>query len=143
MNIFTFTGRLGKDADIRYTASGIPVACFTAANDIGFGDKKRTQWVKCTIWGKLAESGVIPYLTKGREVAISGEVTLDEYTARDGTNKASLSVRVVDLTLIGAKGANSTPKEEAFENTKDLWETPAAAAKPSTVSNGFDDELPF
>lgn len=142
MNIFSFTGRLGRDVDIRYTTGGTPVAVFTAANDVGFGDKKRTQWIKCTLWGKQAESGVIPYLTKGREVAVTGEVTLDEYIGRDGANRASLNVRVVDVTLIGGKAANTPHKEEAAATavTRDLWEDAPRHAK---ANGGFDDELPF
>lgn len=49
MNVFSFTGRLGRDVDTRYTTNGTPVASFTAANDVGFGDNKKTQWVKCTL----------------------------------------------------------------------------------------------
>ncbi|MEW6354540.1 MAG: single-stranded DNA-binding protein [Pseudomonadota bacterium] len=142
MNIFSFTGRLGRDAEVRYTSGGTPVATFTAANEIGFGERKRTQWIKCTLWGKLAESGVIPYLTKGREVAVTGEVTLDEYIARDGANKASLNVRVIDVTLVGGKSetAHRQPAivEESQETTRDFWETPENRADIE-----FDDELPF
>ncbi len=140
MNIFSFTGRLGRDADMRYTTGGTPVASFIVANDIGFGERKKTQWIKCAMWGKSAESGVISHLTKGREVAITGEVALDEYTLKDGTNKASLSVRVIDLTLVGGKNtaAAANKEEDALEKSRELW-------KPiiNGRNNGFEDELPF
>lgn len=80
---------------------------------------------------------MIPYLTKGREIAVTGEVTLDEYTGKDGAHKASLNVRVTDLTLVGGRG-NAIQEEEAFESPQGLWQS--AARRPI---NDLDDELPF
>ncbi|SMH59900.1 single-stranded DNA-binding protein [Azospirillum agricola] len=100
MNVWTFTGRLGADGELRTTQSGEKVLGFRVANDVGFGDRKTTQWVDCSIWGRRAES-LAPHLTKGKAVVISGEVTLREFEKRDGTRGAGLSVRVAEIDFTG------------------------------------------
>ena len=91
------TGRLGKDAEVRQTQSGA-VAGFSVATDVGFGDRKQTLWFDCSIWGKRAESGLIQYLTKGQQVAISGD-----YSEREHEGKVYKQIRVDDLDLMGGK----------------------------------------
>lgn len=95
-----FPGRLGADGELRTTQSGEKVLGFRVANDVGFGDRKTTQWVDCSIWGRRAES-LAPHLTKGKSVVVSGEVTLREYEKRDGTRGAGLSVRVAEIDFTG------------------------------------------
>ncbi|WP_244442532.1 single-stranded DNA-binding protein [Azospirillum lipoferum] len=85
---------------MRTTQSGEKVLGFRVANDVGFGDRKTTQWVDCSIWGRRAES-LAPHLTKGKSVVVSGEVTLREYEKRDGTRGAGLSVRVAEIDFTG------------------------------------------
>ena len=54
MNKITATGRIAADAEVRFTPSGDPVASFRIASDVGFGDKKTTNWFSCQVWGALA-----------------------------------------------------------------------------------------
>ena len=100
MNVWTFTGRLGADGELRTTQSGEKVLGFRVANDVGFGERKTTQWVDCSIWGRRAEA-LAPHLTKGKQVVVSGEVTLREFEKRDGTRGAGLAVRVNEIDLTG------------------------------------------
>lgn len=110
MNKIIFTGRLGRDAELRYTPAGKAVCSFSVANDIGYGGKKKTQWIKCTLWDKRAEA-LAPMLTKGKEVTIEGEVTLDEYPKKDGSHGASLAVRVGDVALHGGESAHNSGED--------------------------------
>lgn len=99
-NVFIFTGRIGNDAEIRYTKDGSAVCSFSVANDIGCGDKKQTQWIRVNIFGRLAESGLVQYLTKGQEVFVSGELKLNEYESKD-EKRASLEVAANVVNLVG------------------------------------------
>ncbi len=126
MNNLNFTGRIGKDCETRHTASGDSVTSFTAAMDSGFGEKKVTTWLNCSIWGKRGES-VSPYLLKGTQIAVNGELTNRPYTDKEGNQRYSLDVRVNDLTLIGGKQSEKTdtPKQEAekkseFDDNEDI-----------------------
>lgn len=100
MNVWTFTGRLGADGELRTTQSGEKVLGFRVANDVGFGERKTTQWVDCSIWGRRAEA-LAQHLTKGKQVVVSGEVTIREFEKRDGTRGAGLSVRVAEIDFTG------------------------------------------
>jgi single-strand DNA-binding protein len=98
LNVWTFSGRVGADAELRTTQSGEKVLSFRVANDIGFGDRKTTQWADCSYWGKRAEA-VSGYVKKGDKITVSGELKLEEYQKRDGTPGSKLAVRVNDLDL--------------------------------------------
>jgi len=102
MNLFTFTGNLGKDAEVKFLSSGTPVCEFSVAVKSGYGDKEKTNWVRCAMFGKKAEGQLPSYLQKGTQVAISGELELQEWDGQNGKG-AALSVRVENLDLIGGK----------------------------------------
>ena len=113
-----FTGRIGKDAETRHTQSGAAVASFSVAVDIGYGDKKETLWLDCSIWGKRAEGGLIQYLVKGAQVAITGDLSAREYNG-----KTYLQVRVDEIDLMG-KGASKPKAEQHPMASLDDFEDP-------------------
>ncbi|KPF66088.1 hypothetical protein IP84_16875 [beta proteobacterium AAP99] len=108
MNNWNFVARLGADAELRHTPKGEPVCSFRCAVDSGWGERKATTWPTVQLWGKRAES-LKPYLSKGTQVAVSGEVTLREYDKKDGSKGYSLDVRAADVTLLG-KAEKAEPK---------------------------------
>lgn len=64
-------GRLGKDPELQYLASGAAVTKFSVAADSGFGDKKKTEWFNVVAWEKTAEA-CAQYLAKGSLVYVEG-----------------------------------------------------------------------
>ena len=126
MNNWSFTGRLGRDAEVRFMPNGDAITGFSVAVDFGYGDKKGSMWPRCTMFGKRGEA-VAPYLKKGAQVAISGELSERKWTNKEGVEQVSLELRVNDLTLVGAKQEQSAP---------------VAKSKPQTLDD-FDSEIPF
>ena len=119
MNVFTGTGNLGKDcrtADVNGTA----VCSFPVAVKSGFGDNEQTVWLDCALWGKRAEGKLPEYLTKGAQVAVSGELG-----TREHEGKTYLTLRLNDVTLIGGR-------REA-----------ASTGGSGQPSGGLDDSIPF
>ena len=114
MNIWAFVGRIGRDGELRATPKGDMVLTFPVAVDSGYGDKKKTTWPRGQVWGKRAES-LAPYIIKGNQIAISGEVTLNEYTNKDGQKANSLDVRASEVTLIksGSPQRSAEPASNA------------------------------
>ena len=110
MNVWNFTGYLSADVRTSATKNGTTVADFRVPVKSGYGKNEKTTWVNCVLFGKRAESALIGYLIKGQQVAISGEVTLEEWT-HDGIPKHNLKVRVNEITLIGDR--NSKPQQAA------------------------------
>ena len=127
MNSLNFTGNLGKDAEQKYMANGDSIVSFSAACKSGFGDKAVTTWVRCSIFGKRGES-VLPYLTKGQLVGVSGEFQAREWEDKEGQKRTSIECRVNDVTLLGGKQDKPAQQQEA------------PAKKPIA---DLDDDLPF
>lgn len=121
MNVFTFTGNLGKDCRTN-TVSNTAVCNFSVAVKSGFGDKEQTNWIDCSLWGKQAESRLVDYLTKGQQVAVSGELGTKEHEG-----KIYLTCRVNSINLIGGK--SDTPAQQS--------------QPPAAKEDDFDSDVPF
>jgi len=125
MNSCTFTGRLGKDAETR-NVSDTTVTSFSLASDVGYGEKKSTVWLDCSIWGKRGAT-LQPALVKGAEITVIGELSEREYTNGQGETKKALSLRVHN---------NSYPSLRSSEQS-------APAATPAPSETALDDDIPF
>ena len=138
-NVMSCTGACGKDAEIRHAPSGALVLSVTVANNIGFGDRQQTLWIRVNIWGKRAEGQLKNHLKKGQLVFISGELSQSEYKAMDGTTKTSLELNVTIIDLIGKK----TESSEA--NTHASPHTPVRQLKSPQVNDdsNYDSDIPF
>ena len=131
--------RIGKDAEVRYTPGGTPVANVSLAFTYGKkGDdgKRPTQWVDASLWGQRAES-LAPYIKKGGQiVAYLEDVSIQTFTKGDGTQATKMVARLVDLEFVsGGEQASSQPKPQ-----------PKPQAAPQSHGSGFDDmddDIPF
>ena len=94
MNIAHFSGRITADATTRYTQSGTPVSNFTLAVDSGFGEYKRTDFIKCVLWKR---ENLVQYLTKGKAIVVTAELQNRKYQDKDGNNRQSTEFIVRDL----------------------------------------------
>lgn len=111
-------GRLGRDPELKSLSTGTQVLIFTIAVDTGFGDKKKTSWFNCSVFGKRAES-LTNILTKGKEVLIDGKPQMRQYEGKDGTKKSFFEVLVDDLFFTSGGGNKSEPKQEKIESSQD------------------------
>ena len=132
MNKISLTGRLAADAETRFTSGGDATCNFRVASDVGFGDKKTTNWFSCQIWGKRGEA-LAPHLQKGQQVTVFGTLTLREWTDRDGAKKLSPDVRVDEIELQGGKRDDSQPAQRQQQKQPPL----------STPDNFQDSDIPF
>ena len=88
------TGNLGRDPELKKVGDN-ELAEFSIAARTG---KDETTWLKCAVWGKRANT-VMEYIKKGDQISVSGSGKLVEYEKKDGSNGASVEVRVNDFTL--------------------------------------------
>lgn len=98
VNVWTVSGNVGADAELRSTAGGEKVLSFRMANKVGFGERAISQWVDVSLWGKRGEA-IANYVKKGMKVTVSGEVRLEEFTRRDGTPGSKLALKANDVDL--------------------------------------------
>lgn len=127
MNVWTFSGNLGRDAEQRVTKGGTEIVQFSVAVRAGYGDNEKTTWVRCSMFGKRGQA-VAPYLNKGQQVVVSGEAHLHSWENKDGEEKHSMELRVNDVTLVGGKPEKKAEPKPA----------PAAPAQ-----DNFEDDIPF
>ena len=104
----------------------------TVANNVGFGEKQKTNWIRVNVWGKRAEGQLINFLKKGQQVFVSGELTVNEYQAKDGTTKSNLELNASIIDLIGSKkeGVQQAPQ-------------PRQAPANDLPYDDFDQDIPF
>jgi single-strand DNA-binding protein len=134
LNTYSFTGRLGADAETRYTSSGTAVWSARVAVGYGYGDNKGTNWITAQVFGKRAESLSKLELTKGTQVAVNGELRVREYDRKDGTKGTSVEVNASDVHLIGGKG-EAKPESSAPRQQR---QAPAGNDVPPD-----EDDIPF
>jgi len=126
-NVFSFTGAIGRDAEVKHTPSGLTILNVTVANNIGFGDKQQTLWVRVALFGKRAEGSLKDYLKKGQQVFVSGELSQNEYRANDGTTKTSLELNANIIDLVG-KRSEPAPQQQQQQQP---------------AQQEYDDDIPF
>lgn len=113
VNNCTFSGNIGKDAEVR-DAGGNKVANFSIAVN-GFKKTDPPMWVNCAIWGKRAEGGLINYLVKGQTVVVVGELKVRTYEA-NGKNGHSVELNVSSLELVGSRDDGKSASEPANDD---------------------------
>ena len=114
MQSLTITGGLGRDAELKTTQSGDEILSFSVGSTQGYGDKKSTNWFRCTVWGKRGRS-IAQYLTKGTKVTVQGELSIGEY---DG--KPQYEIRVNEVEWQRKEGVAAKPApDSAWDQTDD------------------------
>lgn len=97
-NLVVFSGRLGKDPELKQTSGGKSVANFTLAVDAGYGNNKSTLWLNCEAWDKTAEAAS-RLLSKGKRALVQGSLKEETWEA-NGEKKFRMKVRVDRLEVI-------------------------------------------
>lgn len=118
-------GRLGKDAELRFTKNGAPMLSFTIATDemlqelnVDYTNKRtETAWIDCIYFGSEAEA-LIEKLVKGALVTVSGKLTPNSWTDAEGQKRTKLQVKVESIGVRAPK-----VKEKLVGTSKDHWES--------------------
>jgi single-strand DNA-binding protein len=123
MNKITGTGRVVADAEVRFTPGGDAICNFRVASDVGYGDKKTTNWFNCQVWGKRGEA-IAQHLTKGQQVTVFGTLQLREWTNKEGVKQLSPDIRVDEIELQGSKQSSESAPAPVTRNRSQSVSTP-------------------
>ena len=123
------TGALGRDAEFKKTKNGDEVLSFPVGVSQGYGDNKQTNWFRCSLWGKRAQS-LHTYLTKGTKVAVEGSLVIGEYEG-----KAQYNV-TVDQDALELMSRNDAPVRQPTAHDK-------AKQNGYQRDDYLEDEAPF
>jgi single-strand DNA-binding protein len=105
LNKVLLLGNIGRDPEVRYTASGKAVATFTLATsqrwrDQDGNDQERTEWHRVVAWGRLGEI-CGEYLSKGKQVFIEGRIQSRDWEDQDGNKRTTVEVIANDMIMLG------------------------------------------
>ena len=118
MNNVFLIGRLAREFELRYSQAGKAVANTAIAVESGFGDNKRTDFINLVAFGKLAEV-VAQNLTKGSQVAITGELRINSYEDKQGNKKRAEQVVVSNVKFLDKKGKQQEQEVKGQEVSED------------------------
>jgi len=141
MNNYSTIGRLTRDPETKFTLQGKGITSFAIAIDVGFGDKKKTLFWECKIWGERGET-FTKYVLKGQQVGIEARIDQEEWNDKaTGEQRKKLVLVVNDFTLLsnGEKGQRAEYQQKGQEPKQ------AAPRKVATAAVVDEDssEIPW
>ena len=138
VNKVILLGNLGRDPEVKYTASGVPVAKFSVATNERFKDRQgqcrdRTEWHNVVAWQRLAEI-VGEYLREGSKLYVEGKLQTSTWEDKqNGGKRYRTEVVARDIVLLGSR---DNGQERSGEMPK-----AESTAEPTPTEAG--DEIPF
>ena len=118
INQVVLVGRLTKDIDLKYTASGTAVGSFILAVNRNFTDQngeKKSDFVNCVIWRKSAEN-MANFTRKGSLVGITGRIQTRNYDNQQGQRVYITEVVVETFALLESKQVTEQrPRENTYK----------------------------
>ena len=138
LNKVMLIGNLGKDPEVRFTASGQAVASFSLATSEKFKGKsgemeERTEWHNITLWGKLAEIAG-EYLSKGKTVYIEGRLQTRKWQDKSGNDRYTTDIVGDKMQMLSPKGERSGGETSS---------TPKTGGSSYEEPPFQDDDIPF
>ena len=136
MNNCTFIGNLTRDCKTGTTREQKAYVTFSLA--INEGRNRAVTYVDCIYSGNV--QNIVPYLTKGKKVAVMGSVKAEAYLAQDGTARGTLNCSVRSLELLSAN--DRAERSSELQSDAPSQPQPQTATQP-TESYTFSQEIPF
>lgn len=136
-----FIGNLSQDVELKYMPDGSPIGNIVLAVSDDYKDPKtsedvkRTEWVRITARGKLAEV-CAQYLVKGSKIFASGRMRTRKWQDKQtGQDRYSTEINLEDMQML-------SPRAPAGQNG-DGHGVPAQRPAQPAMADDFDDSIPF
>jgi len=155
INKVILVGNLGKDPEIRYSASGAAIANITVATSDNWKDKQtgekqeRTEWHRVVFFNRLAEV-VGEYLKKGSQVYVEGRLQTRKWQDKEGQDRYTTEIVASEMQMLGGRAGSgdSGGYDQSNSYSQRASAAPAAAPAPAAQSSdsgfdNFDDDIPF
>jgi len=136
INHVVLVGRLTRDAELKYTNTGVAVCKFSLA--VNRRRKKDDQWIEeasffnVVVWGKIGEV-LHQYLVKGKQIGIQGELRQNRWE-QDGQPRSKVEIIVANIQLLGSKAGTAPSNQESISPVHNA---------DTEVKDNFEDDIPF
>lgn len=152
LNKVMVLGNLGRDPEVRYTASGRAMATFSLATseqwkDRDGNDQERTEWHRIVAWGRLGEI-CGEYLAKGQKVYIEGRIQSREWEDQDGNKRTTVEIIANDMIMLGGgytqgRGRDDGERRRGPSDSRSSEETAPGSGDKSFSPPPPEDDIPF
>jgi single-strand DNA-binding protein len=151
-------GRLGKDAETKFTPSGTSISKFSLATNRRSKDPQTGEWKDLTDWHNIVmwkSENVANYLLKGKQIHVEGRLETRSYEDKEGQKRYITEVicDASNVMLLGGGREDSVPDSAGADYDRPVSmprsaqprPQPAAAPQPpEEFSQGIsDDDVPF
>jgi single-strand DNA-binding protein len=110
VNKVILIGNLGRDAETKFTPSGVSVTRFSVATTRSWKDQQTNEWKEETNWTNIVlwrQENLANYLTKGKQVYVEGRLQTRSYDDKDGKKVYATEVVADEVLLLGGRGEGS------------------------------------
>lgn len=151
VNKVILVGRLGRDPEVRYSASGAAVTKFSLATSEATKSadgnwEERTEWHRVVAFNKLAER-CGSFLSKGRLVYVEGKLRTNQWEDAQGVKHYTTEVVAWDIQFLGGAGdAGGQTQSNQADFGRPARQTSEGPPLPDYLPpdpGGPDDEIPF
>ena len=145
INHIVLVGRLTRDAELKYTASGQAVCKFSIA--VNRRRKNGDQWedeanfFDIVLWGRQGES-LNQYLQKGKAVGVEGELRQDRWQ-QDGQNRSKVEIVASNIQLLGGGQGAYGGSGNQSQGSQGGGSQNNRSENVPPQDDGFTDDIPF
>ena len=151
VNKVILIGHLGKDAETKFTPSGVAKSTFSLATNWRSKDQQTGEWKEQTDWHNIVlwrQENLANYLTKGKQVYVEGRLQTRNYDDKDGRKVYFTEVIAEDVVLLGGRGEGDAPQPSSAPRPQQRASAPPAPAPAATPydtpdAGVTDDDVPF
>ena len=136
INLVVLQGRLTSDVELKTTQNGKSVCSFTIANDVGYGDNKKTSFINVIAWRNTAEF-VSKYFKKGSPISIEGSIQTRNYEDKNGNKRTAFEVVANNVHFGESKKSEDSGEANSKQKNDPLNEF------KNSLDNAIDDDCSF
>jgi single-strand DNA-binding protein len=154
VNKVILVGHLGKDAETKFTPSGVAMTKFSVATNRRWKDQQTGEWKEETDWANIVlwrSENLANYLTKGKQVYVEGRLQTRNYDDKDGKKQYITEVVAEEVILLGGRGGDvmdDSGRESSRQPVSQPVSMPRSAPRPVPAAEPMDhgitdDDVPF
>ena len=105
LNSVVLIGNLTRDPELRYTPSGVSVCTLRLAVNRNFTNQQgevETDYFNVIVWRNQAEK-CAEYLSKGRQVAVTGRLQSRSWEGADGQKRTAIEIVADRIVFLGRR----------------------------------------
>ena len=146
VNKVILLGNLGRDAETKFTPSGVSVTRFSVGTNRSWKDQQTGEWKEEANWTNVdlwRQENLANYLTKGQRVYVEGRLRNYSYDDKEGKKVYATEVVADEVILAGGRGEGAPPHEPAARTSSTPPRGRAPVEEPLSDMNVTDDDVPF